>query len=293
MAGGTAGQSASGVSGTNPQGTGGTSSGSGGTSGAGSSNGGASGSVAGSAGSAGRPALGDGPGIACDQAFTVEDSELKGCIATVAGVKLKFFPLAATTAVKHVAVFLHGDTAADWHAWYPFLVDTVEWCKARDILVVAPLSPVTYDDDPPDEPSYGAASETEAESVGQALEEFLDAYAASRQGLLYWGMSGGSWFATSSFIPLFGARLPGAYALSCGASEFWADYAWDTAGPERAQNKLLFNYGSEDFLKDGEEASAEKFGADGFNVSVTTHPGAEHCDHPIHEPTTQFWATTL
>lgn len=236
--------------------------------------------------------VGDGPGIACDRPFEVS-SELQGCIATVGGIEFKFFPLAAGTAVKRVAVYLHGDTAVDWKGWYPFLATTVEWCKQRDILVVAPLSPVSYDGDPPNEPSFGAALGADTKKVGEALELIIDAYSAPHQGLLYWGMSGGSWFATSSFIPLFGARLPGAYALSCGGSEFWYDYAWNIDGPARAQNKLRFIYGSEDFLRDGEEASAKKYEDDGFSVSVKTYLGAEHCQHPIHEPTVEFWATTL
>jgi hypothetical protein len=202
---------------------------------------------------------------------------------------MKFFPLAPGKAVKRVAVYLHGDTAEDWKGWFQFLGDTVEWCKARDILVVAPLSPAKYEEDPPEDPSFGAAQYSDAEAVGKALEDFLDAYETPHQNLLYWTMSGGSWFVTSSFLPLMGARLPGAYALSCGASDFWQDYEWDIAGPARAQNRLLFNYGTDDFLRSGEEASAEKFEQDGFSVTVKTYPGAKHCDHPMHEPTIEFW----
>jgi hypothetical protein len=243
--------------------------------------------------SSGSGGTGDGPGIPCTEPFEAADSDLEGCIADVSGITMKFFPLAPGKAVKRVAVYLHGDTAQDWQGWYQYLGDTVQWCQARDILVVAPLSPVAYDDDPPEDRSYGAAQGEDAEKVGKALEDFLDAYSTPHQNLLYWTLSGGSWFVTSSFLPLMGARLPGAYALSCGASEFWYDYEWSIDGPARDQNKLLFNYGTEDFLKPGEEASAEKYETDGFSVTVKTYPGAEHCDHPIHEPTIEFWGNSL
>jgi hypothetical protein len=269
----------------------------GGTSNAGASNGGSTnnGGSANNAGSSGSSSggSGDGPGIPCTEPFEAEFSDLKGCIADVSGITMKFFPLAPGKAVKRVAVFLHGDTAQDWQGWYPFLGDTVEWCLARDILVVAPLSPVAYDDDPPEDRSYGAAQGEDAEKVVKAIEDFLDAYKTPHHNLLYWTLSGGSWFVTSSFLPLMGARLPGIYALSCGASEFWYDYEWSIDGPARDQNKLLFNYGTEDFLKPGEEASAEKYETDGFSVTVKTYPGAEHCDHPIHEPTIEFWQSSL
>ncbi len=67
----------------------------------------------------------------------------------------------------------------------------------------------------------------------------------------------------------------------------------DFAGPARANDKLLFNYGTEDFLKPSAEASAQKFEEDGFDVAVKTYPGARHCDHPLHEPTADFWLGCL
>jgi hypothetical protein len=255
--------------------------------------GGSAGKASGGSNSGAAGQTGLGAGVPCSQPFETEGSDLSGCIAEVAGVTMKFFPLAAQVPVERVAVYLHGDGAVDWEGWYPFLAETVEWCKARNILVVAPLSPVAYDEDPPEMRSFGAAFDDQAEQVGGALEQFLDAYAAPHTGLLYWSMSGGSWFATSSFLPLFGERLPGAYALSCGASEFWFDYAWDIAGSARSQNQLLFNYGTEDFLKPGELASAQKFEGDGFRVSVKTHPSAQHCAHPVHAPTVEFWLGAL
>jgi hypothetical protein len=90
-----------------------------------------------------------------------------------------------------------------------------------------------------------------------------------------------------------GARLPGTFALSCGASEFWSRYAWDTKTAVRSKNKLLLIYGSEDFLAPGIEASAEKYKKDGFEVATKVYPGADHCDHAITEPTLEFWEKNL
>ena len=72
----------------------------------------------------------------------------------------------------------------------------------------------------------------------------------------------------------------------------WARPSHAAAMP-RDRIKLLFNYGSEDFLLPGEEASVKKFMADGFDVTSRVHQGSQHCDHPIAEPSLAFWEANM
>lgn len=255
----------------------------------------ASGGASGSAGSSGGGGTAGGPpvGVDCEQSFTDTDTSLPGCIAEVGGITFKFLPLASGKAVKRLAVYMHADTAVDWNSDSLFS-GVAAWMAARDILVTAPLSPVAYDGDPPSSRSFGAAQNSDARKVGAALESFAAAFDAPTNHILYYSMSGGSWFLTSSFIPLMGGRLPGLFAMSCGASEFWADYAWDEkAASPRDQIKLFFNYGTADFLLAGEEGSVAKYKGDGFTVTEKTYPGAQHCEHPVIEPTLTFWEANL
>jgi hypothetical protein len=244
----------------------------------------------------GEPADGGGPTntIACDESFrTGQNDELRGCITAVGDIRVKYFPLKEGRSVARLAVFLHGDTAGDWTSNYGFW-EIVPWALARDVLVIGPLSPVGYDEDPPDMPSYGSAGPAVAAPVAEAIEAFATSFGTRTDDLLYWTVSGGSWFLTSSFLPLMGGRLQGLFAVSCGASEWFVDYAWDhEAATPRDRIKLLFNYGSEDFLLPGEQASVDKFKADGFHVTSQVHRGSAHCDHPIAQPSIAFWEANM
>lgn len=280
---GTAGRGGAGAGGASSTASGGSSAG-----GTRSPGGGVAGAGGGSSGAAGAPA-----GLKCDQTFTDEDTKRPGCITDVGGITFKLLPLAAGKTVKGLAVYFHEDTAAEWQTDALFS-GVAAWMESRDIIVAAPLSPVAYDDDPPSTRSFGAAQDSDAQKVGTAIETFAAAYGAPTTHVLYYSMSGGSWFLTRSFIPLLGGSLPGLFALSCGASDSWSDYAWnEKAASPRDQIKILFNYGTADFLLDSEESSFAKYMADGFRVSKNTYPGAEHCVHPVVEPTLAFWGANL
>jgi hypothetical protein len=225
------------------------------------------------------------PGIMCGEPFTYEG--LDGCVATVEGIQIKFFPLPPGEPVEHLAVYFHGDTAPEWYDnWaFPAIVD---WAEPQGILTLGVLSPRIGDSGLPE---WGEAQPEDAEAVTAAIEAFADAYAAPREEIFYWSTSGGSWFFTSSYIAVAGARLPGWFAINCGGSGFAFPFAWDPADATlRARIAMFLNYGSEDFLADLADQSYLDFQSLGFSVDRLIHDGAMHCDHPIDQPTLDFWS---
>jgi predicted esterase len=225
-------------------------------------------------------------GLPCDEPFT--RGGVKGCLSEVKGHQVKFFPLPAGQQVKNLAVYLHGDLAGEWYDASAF-PDIVEWAQPRSILVLGILSLAVGGDGLP---RWGHAQTEHAEKTADTIEAFLDAYAASREKIFYWGVSGGSWFFTSSFIAHVGHRVPGIFAASCGGSgESWG-WAWDPAQDTTTRGRiaLLMSYGSEDFLAEDEAGSARDFESRGFTVEERVYPGAGHCQHAIDEPTLAFWS---
>jgi len=225
------------------------------------------------------------PGIACSEPFMYQG--LVGCVATVEGIQIKFFPLPPGQSVEHLAVYFHGDTAPGWYDNWAF-PSIVDWAEPRGILTLGVLSPMSGGSGLPE---WGEAQPPDAEAVATAIEAFADAYAAPREEIYYWSTSGGSWFFTSSYIPVAGGRLPGWFAINCGASGFTYPFEWDnTNAALRDRISMFFNYGTEDFLADFADESFAEFQGLGFEVDRLIHEGAQHCDHPIDGPTLEFWS---
>lgn len=226
-------------------------------------------------------------GLACDQTF--RHAGRQGCLSEVDGLQVKFFPLADPVPVQRIAVFLHGDGAADWTENWGFREEILNWADARDVLVLGIQSPASYDGDP--DPAFGAAQPVHADMVATTLETFLDAYEVVEERQLYWGVSGGSWFTSSSYIPVAGHRVPGIFVANCGGSGVSFGWAWEPESqPEVvAANSLYFNYGDQDFLAEPSAESHAEYMALGFVTDQLVHPGATHCAHPIAEPTIDFW----
>lgn len=225
------------------------------------------------------------PGIECAEPFTYQG--LDGCVATVEGIQIKFFPLPPGVPVEHLAVYFHGDTAPEWFDnWaFPAIVD---WAEPQGILTLAVLSPMLGGSGLPE---WGEAQPPDAEAVATAIEAFADAYAAPHEDIFYWSTSGGSWFFTSSYIPVAGGRLPGWFAINCGGSGFEYPFVWDqTNAALRDRIAMFLNYGSEDFLADPADQSMMSYQGMGFAVDRMIHEGATHCAHPIDEPTLAFWS---
>lgn len=228
------------------------------------------------------------PGIECEEPFTYQG--LDGCVATVEGIQIKFFPLAEGEPVEHLAVYFHGDTAPGWYDNWAFPA-VVDWALPNNVLTLGVLSPVIGDSGAPE---WGESQPPDAEAVATAIEAFADAYGAPREEIFYWSTSGGSWFFTSSYVPVAGHRLPGWFAINCGGSGFSYPFSWDTGDASlRDRISLFFNYGTEDFLAEPTAASFEEYGGLGFEVDQLVHEGATHCAHPIDEPTLDFWSQFL
>lgn len=228
------------------------------------------------------------PGIPCGTPFTHEGRE--GCETVVEGIDVKFFPPPPGERVDRLAVYFHGDGAADYLENWAFSADIMDWTAARNTMVVGVLSPAYYEDGTV---AFGAAQPEHAAAVAVALEAFVAAYEPEfADGTLYWSTSGGSWFFASSYIAHVGHRLPGVFVPSCGGSGFSFGWAWDpmTEAATRDKMPLYFNYGTADFLAPGIIDSIAEYQGLGFAVDSLVHEGAEHCNHPISAPTIEFWS---
>lgn len=229
--------------------------------------------------------------IACTKSTMIRTTKV--CETTVAGIQVKFFPLAEGVKASRLALYLHGDTAGDWKN--PFVaINFASWAVQNKVLIVMPLSTAKYDDDPVGDQSYGAAQPADAEKLATMVENFVGYFKTPRNNLLYSGVSGGPWFMASSYIPHIAGRFPGLFALSCGASTHWNKAKWDfTDAAVRSKIKIFFNYGDKDFLRPGNEKSFDYYQKAGFEVSRLVHPGAEHCAHDVEKATIAFWEKNM
>lgn len=244
-----------------------------------------------SSGESGSPPVEPPPGLPCDASF--EHAGYEGCRTTVEGLEIKFFPLDEPVPAQRLVVFLHGDTGADYIENWGFREEILDWAVPQDFLVVGIRSPASYEGD--SSPSFGAAQPVHADMVATTLEAVIEAYDVVHQRALYWGISGGSWFTTSSFIPVAGHRVPGIFVANCGGSGASFGWAWDpSTTPEFVGlNALLMNYGDQDFLAEPSAQSYAEYMQLGFAAEQLVHPGAPHCAHPIGEPTLNFWMDHL
>lgn len=226
-------------------------------------------------------------GLPCGTSFSYGGRS--GCETVVEGLDVKFFPLAEGQRVRRIAVYLHGDGAAEYTDNWAFSPEIFSWTDAHDTMVVAVLSPAFYEDGTV---AFGAAQPEHAELVATTVEAFLDAWQPEyADETLWWATSGGSWFFSSSFVAVAGARLPGVYVANCGGAGFSFGWAWDpmTDTATRDMIPLYFNYGTEDFLAPGILDSITEYTGLGFAVDSLVHDGATHCAHAIDGPTLEFW----
>lgn len=226
-------------------------------------------------------------GFACDDPF--EHGGRQGCRMMVEGLEVKYFPLDEPAPAQRLVVFLHGDGGADYTENWGFRQEILDWAIPQDFLVVGIRSPVSYDGET--DPSFGAAQPMHADMVATTLEAFIDAYDVVEDRALYWGISGGSWFTTSSYIPVAGHRVPGIFVANCGGSGVTFGWQWEPENsPEIvALNSLYMNYGDQDFLAQPSAESYAEYTEMGFMTGQLVHPGATHCNHDISQPTLDFW----
>ena len=134
------------------------------------------------------------PGLPCEQTFEHEGRQ--GCQSVVEGLEVKFFPLEENVPAERLVVFLHGDGGDDYTSNWGFRREILDWAVPQNFLVVGVRSPASYEGETA--PSFGAAQPSHADMVATTLEAFVDGYEVLHEQALYWGISGGSWFTTSS-----------------------------------------------------------------------------------------------
>jgi|GEM_PF-1792016 len=230
-------------------------------------------------------------GLPCDTPF--DHAGYDGCQTTVEELEIKFFPLDEDVPAERLVVFLHGDTGTDYIENWGFSQEILDWALPQNYLVMGIRSPASYDGDT--SPSFGAAQPVHADMVATTIEAVREAYEVVEQRNLYWGVSGGSWFTTSSLIAVAGERIPGIWVANCGGSGGSFGWEWDPATQPDvvALNSLYLNYGDQDFLADPSAASYDEFTNLGFVTDQLVHKGAQHCAHPIPGPTLDFWMREL
>lgn len=183
------------------------------------------------------------------------------CVAKAGSVEMKIVePAAGGSGPLHLAVYLHGDGAGPYGSDFD-LRRLAPWTTANNVLLVSALAPnacawwlkPSYTTCDPDVPVPDDAADTGGENAA-ALKAAIDALRAGwdilDRPVLFGGSSGGSIFLTASFLPLFGDKLQGAWALSCGGDVPWAGgVAWDGEDPAlTGAHKLFYTYGDKDFL---------------------------------------------
>jgi len=239
-----------GTAGTSSTGTGGT----GGTAGSGGTD---AGSDAGSGSSQGHG------GLPCSSTGVVSQggADYSYCVASAGGVEMKIVePAASGTGPLRLAVYLHGDGAGPYTTGLA-LRKLAPWTTQHRVLLVAARAPnacawwlvPSYTVCDGVTPVPNSAVDVGGENAA-ALKVVLDALRAgwdlADSPVLFGGSSGGSIFLSASFLPTFGDKYPGAYALSCGGDAPWdGSLAWDGQDPASVgASKIFFTYGDKDFV---------------------------------------------
>lgn len=244
-------------------------------------------------------------GLPCESTATVSSggTSYDICVARVGAVELKIVEPAPddSGAPLRLAVYLHGDGArAHTGNTAPRL--QAPWTYAHRTLYVSARAPngCAWWLKPSYTACDGTLTQTNVDTAGENARALEQAIAALRAGwdladeaVLFGGSSGGAIFLTASFLPLYGDRFPGGYALNCGGAAPWAGaLAWDGTDPALlGPTRLFFTYNAEDpvILEDTEQGVAYYRGL-GFPLDETVLPGTEHCAFDHLGRTVEVWA---
>lgn len=202
-------------------------------------------------------------GIACSSTGVVSQSgaDYSYCVAKAGSVEMKIVePQSGGAGPLHLAVYLHGDGAGPYGSHLD-LRKLAPWTTTHNVLLVAALAPnacawwlapsyTTCDATTPVPDSAIDTGGENAAALKAAIEALRAGWDIADSPVLFGGSSGGSIFLSASFLPLFGDRFPGAWALSCGGDAPWAGgLSWDGKDPSQVgANKLFFTYGDKDFV---------------------------------------------
>jgi len=216
-------------------------------------------------------------------------------VATVAGVELKIVePDAGAATPLRLALYFHGDGAGPYSSGLA-IKKHAPWTSSHRVLYVAARAPnacawwlapgyTTCDGTTPVPDNAIDRNGENAAAVNAVVQALRAGWDIADSPVLYGGSSGGSIFLSASFLPLYGDKYPGVYALSCGGDEPWdGKLAWDATNPARlGATSLFFTYGDKDFVApDVQQAiafyKAQGVPADEKVIPETVAAGTSHC----------------
>ncbi|MCP3103978.1 hypothetical protein LZ198_34405 [Myxococcus sp. K15C18031901] len=282
----------------------------GGTTDSGTEDGGSTDGGTGDGGSDGGTSTGSSGGsgkLPCDSTGTVTQNNqtYTYCVAKVAGTELKLVEprVGIIASPMHLAIYLHGDGArAHTGNTAPRL--QAPWAFENQTLYISALAPnkcAWWT-----KPSVtncaveGTAADRDLDGDNaKALVEIIDTvrkrWDIIDEPILFGGSSGGSVFLTASFLPRYGDRYRGVYALGCGGEAPWADkLEWDSTNPAlRGSTRLFYTFGDQDEYITDIRASITAFRAYAFPLTESVIAGAAHCAFDHIGGVKDIWAAEL
>ncbi|RKH30747.1 hypothetical protein D7Y13_31030 [Corallococcus praedator] len=213
------------------------------------------------------------------------------CEAQVGEARVKIIePQAGIVAAPmKLAIYLHGDGAAAYNGSNPRALFTHGgWTYGHNTLYVAALAPnkCAWWTNPGRTDCTTEGTDADRDLEGKNAATLVEIIEALRRGwniqdgpIYFGGSSGGSIQLTASFLPRYGDRYPGVYALSCGGEKPWSGKMdWDTTQASlRGDTKFYFTYGDLDpLLVDIRDAESYFTGLQ-FPVNDKVIAGAAHC----------------
>ncbi|MDP3278934.1 MAG: hypothetical protein Q8Q09_27325 [Deltaproteobacteria bacterium] len=234
-------------------------------------------------------------GITCQsvQMATQNGVTYRICVATIEGIELKLIaPNAdADPAPWWLALYLHGDGArAHDNNTAPRL--QAPWTSTHRALYVSARAPnrCAWWLRPGYTACDGTVAPGDIDTTGENARAFATVISTLRarynvrtDATLFAGSSGGSFFLTASFLPMFGATLRGAFALGCGAHAPWSNsLAWNGRDAAlRGPTSLYFTYGDQDEFLADIRGGIGFYRTEGFLIDERVLAGLGHCafDH--------------
>ncbi|MFO0593461.1 MAG: hypothetical protein U0441_38320 [Polyangiaceae bacterium] len=226
-------------------------------------------------------------GLTCSKTGVATESgkDYKYCVAKAGSVEMKIVePAAGGTGPLHLAVYLHGDGAGPYSSDFD-LRKLAPWTTAHHVLLVSALAPnacawwlspsyTTCDGSTPVPDSAIDTGGENADALKAAIDALRGGFDIADNPVLFGGSSGGSIFLTASFLPLYGDKYPGAWALSCGGdAPFAGSLAWDGMNAALVSaNSLFFTYGDKDFVVPDVLQSIEFYKGLSFSTDVKVVP---------------------
>lgn len=202
-------------------------------------------------------------GLSCSSTGVASQSgvDYSYCVASAGGVEMKIVePAPSGTGPLRLAVYLHGDGAGPYTSDLA-LRKLAPWTTQHNVLLVAARAPnacawwlvpsytVCDGVTPPPNSAVDIGGENAA-ALKVALDAIRAGWDIADSPVLFGGSSGGSIFLSASFLPTFGDKYPGVYALSCGGDAPWdGGLSWNDQDPAKVgASKIFFTYGDKDFV---------------------------------------------